>query len=147
MGNVKRIYVEKKDSFAVKARELEEDIKGYLGISGLEKVRIFIRYDVENISDEILCGHIGNFGEIDCNGEIRAFACYKVLSDFIGVYSALLFFYRAVGIEGEDAEGYAVDPRSFPGQPKQRPMGYVHTVKEAEGDYRSSFQRQLPTFI
>ncbi len=51
MGNVKRIYVEKKDSFAVKARELEEDIKGYLGISGLEKVRIFIRYDVENLSD------------------------------------------------------------------------------------------------
>ena len=50
MGNVKRIYVEKKDSFAVKARELEEDIKGYLGISGLEKVRIFIRYDVENLS-------------------------------------------------------------------------------------------------
>lgn len=52
MGNVKRIYVEKKDSFAVKAKELEEDIKGYLGISGLEKVRIFIRYDVENLSDD-----------------------------------------------------------------------------------------------
>ncbi len=52
MGNVKRIYVEKKASFAVKARELEEDIKNYLGINGLEKVRIFIRYDVENLSDE-----------------------------------------------------------------------------------------------
>lgn len=53
MGNVKRIYVEKKDSFAVKARELEEELKGYLGITGLEKVRIFIRYDVENISEAI----------------------------------------------------------------------------------------------
>ncbi|MBQ1994526.1 MAG: phosphoribosylformylglycinamidine synthase [Lachnospiraceae bacterium] len=52
MGKVKRIYVEKKDSFAVKARELEEELKGYLKINGLEKVRIFIRYDVENISDE-----------------------------------------------------------------------------------------------
>ena len=52
MANVKRIYVEKKASFAVKARELEEDIKNYLGINGLEKVRIFIRYDVENLSDE-----------------------------------------------------------------------------------------------
>ncbi|MBO5143928.1 MAG: phosphoribosylformylglycinamidine synthase [Lachnospiraceae bacterium] len=51
MGNVKRIYVEKKDSFAVKARELEEELKSYLGIAGLEKVRIFIRYDVENLSD------------------------------------------------------------------------------------------------
>ena len=53
MGNVKRIYVEKKESFAVKARELEEELKSYLGIDGLEKVRIFIRYDVENLSDEI----------------------------------------------------------------------------------------------
>ncbi|MDE7031403.1 MAG: phosphoribosylformylglycinamidine synthase, partial [Lachnospiraceae bacterium] len=51
MGNVKRIYVEKKEAFAVKARELEEELKGYLGITGLKKVRIFIRYDVENISD------------------------------------------------------------------------------------------------
>ncbi len=51
MGKVKRIYVEKKEAFAVKARELEEELKGYLGIAGLEKVRIFIRYDVENISD------------------------------------------------------------------------------------------------
>ncbi len=51
MGKVKRIYVEKKESFAVKAKELEEELKGYLGIAGLEKVRIFIRYDVENISD------------------------------------------------------------------------------------------------
>jgi phosphoribosylformylglycinamidine synthase len=52
MGNVRRIYVEKKESFAVKAKELEEELKSYLGIVGLEKVRIFIRYDVENISDE-----------------------------------------------------------------------------------------------
>ncbi|MDE7266948.1 MAG: phosphoribosylformylglycinamidine synthase, partial [Lachnospiraceae bacterium] len=53
MGNVRRIYVEKKDAFAVKARELEEELKGYLGIKGLQKVRIFIRYDVENISEDI----------------------------------------------------------------------------------------------
>ena len=51
MGNVKRIYVEKKESFAVKARELEEELKSYLGITGLKKVRIFIRYDVENLTD------------------------------------------------------------------------------------------------
>ncbi len=53
MGNVKRIYVEKKDDFAVKARELEDELKSYLGIAGLEKVRILIRYDVENISEEV----------------------------------------------------------------------------------------------
>ncbi|MCM1183286.1 MAG: phosphoribosylformylglycinamidine synthase [Roseburia sp.] len=53
MGNVRRIYVEKKDSFAVKARELEEELISYLKISGLRKLRIFIRYDVENISDAV----------------------------------------------------------------------------------------------
>ncbi len=52
MGNVRRIYVEKKEAFAVKAKELHEELKNYLGIN-IDKVRIFIRYDVENISDEI----------------------------------------------------------------------------------------------
>ncbi|MBP3420911.1 MAG: phosphoribosylformylglycinamidine synthase [Lachnospiraceae bacterium] len=53
MANVKRIYVEKKDDFAVKAKELHEELKSYLGVKGLEKVRVFIRYDVENLSDEV----------------------------------------------------------------------------------------------
>lgn len=51
MGNVKRIYVEKKKPFAVKARELKEEIQSYLNIPGVEDVRIFIRYDVENLSE------------------------------------------------------------------------------------------------
>ena len=53
MSSVKRIYVEKKKEFAVKETELKEELKSYLGIAGLEEVRIYIRYDVENISDEI----------------------------------------------------------------------------------------------
>ncbi len=53
MGNVKRIYVEKKEPFAVKARELKEELLSYLGIEGVEDVRVFIRYDVENLSDEV----------------------------------------------------------------------------------------------
>lgn len=52
MGNVKRIYVEKKAPFAVKAKELKEEIGSYLGITGVREVRVFIRYDVENISEE-----------------------------------------------------------------------------------------------
>lgn len=52
MGNVKRIYVEKKAPFAVKAKELKEEINSYLGITGVREVRVFIRYDVENISEE-----------------------------------------------------------------------------------------------
>lgn len=53
MENVRRIYVEKKEPFAVKEKELHEELKNYLGIAGLKKVRVFIRYDVENISDDI----------------------------------------------------------------------------------------------
>ncbi len=53
MSKVRRIFVEKKDAFAVKARELEEEIRSYLGISGVTGVRVLIRYDVENISEEV----------------------------------------------------------------------------------------------
>ena len=52
MGNVRRIYVEKKEPYAVKAKELHDELKNYLGID-VAKVREFIRYDVENISDEV----------------------------------------------------------------------------------------------
>lgn len=52
MGSVKRIYVEKKEPFAVKAKELKEEIQGYLNISGVKNVREFIRYDVENLSED-----------------------------------------------------------------------------------------------
>ncbi len=52
MSNVRRVYVEKKDAFAVKARELEAEIRSYLGIPGVTKVRELVRYDVENISEE-----------------------------------------------------------------------------------------------
>ena len=53
MGSVRRIYVEKKVPFAVKAKELKEELLNYLGIGNVESVRVFMRYDVENISDEI----------------------------------------------------------------------------------------------
>ena len=52
MSGVRRVYVEKKEPFAVAARQLKEDIEGFLGIEKIRGVRILIRYDVENISDE-----------------------------------------------------------------------------------------------
>ena len=52
MGMVRRIYVEKREPFAVKAKELHEEIENFLGIQA-EGVRVFIRYDVENISDAV----------------------------------------------------------------------------------------------
>ena len=51
MGQVKRIYVEKKAPYAVRAKELKEEVRQYLGITALCNVRVLIRYDVENLSD------------------------------------------------------------------------------------------------
>ena len=50
--SVRRIYVEKKKPFAVQARELKEEIGSYLGIGTVTDVRVLMRYDVENLSDE-----------------------------------------------------------------------------------------------
>ncbi len=52
MSNVKRVFVEKKGEYAVQAKGLLHEIKGYLGIKDVESVRVLIRYDVENLSDE-----------------------------------------------------------------------------------------------
>ena len=52
--------VEKKSDFAVQAKDLKHEIRSYLGIKDVEDVRVLIRYDVENISDEVF--------EKACNG-------------------------------------------------------------------------------
>ena len=44
---VRRVYVEKKPEFAVKAGELREEISSYLSISSVSDVRVLIRYDME----------------------------------------------------------------------------------------------------
>ena len=46
--SVKRVYVEKKPEFAVKAGELREEIGSYLSIDTVTGVRVLIRYDIEN---------------------------------------------------------------------------------------------------
>ena len=51
MGSVRRIYVEKKQPYAVHAKELKEEVKHYLGIKSITNVRVLIRYDVENLSE------------------------------------------------------------------------------------------------
>ncbi len=52
MSNVRRVYVEKKPAYAVAAKELQSEIKSYLGIKTVTGVRVFIRYDIENVSEE-----------------------------------------------------------------------------------------------
>ena len=50
---VKRIYVEKKADYAVRAKELLQELKEYLSLDGLKSVRVLVRYDVENVSENI----------------------------------------------------------------------------------------------
>ncbi len=52
MSNVRRIFVEKKPAFAIQAKELQSEIKSYLGIKTVTHVRVLIRYDMEHISED-----------------------------------------------------------------------------------------------
>ena len=50
MSKVRRIYVEKKDAYAVKAKDLKKQFKDYLGIKA-DNVRVLTRYDMEGVSE------------------------------------------------------------------------------------------------
>lgn len=50
---VRRIYVEKKPEYAVKARELRDEIVHFLGIKNLTGFRCLIRYDMENLKEDV----------------------------------------------------------------------------------------------
>ncbi len=110
MGNVKRIYVEKKEPFAVKARELKEEIKSYLGIEGVKEVRVLIRYDVENLSDEVF-----------------AKACKTVFSE----PPVDILYEETIDVP---ADGRAFSVEFLPGQFDQRADSAVQCVKFLKED-------------
>ena len=56
---VYRIYVEKKPSLDHEARALLGEISTFLGIEGVEKIRVFNRYDAENITEELFNYAVG----------------------------------------------------------------------------------------
>ncbi len=51
MSNVRRLYVEKKNKYAVHAHSLQAEFNSYLGID-VDNVRVLIRYDIENVSSD-----------------------------------------------------------------------------------------------
>ena len=55
---VYRIYVEKKPGLAHEASALCADVRELLGIKGLKSVRLFNRYDVENVSEELFASTV-----------------------------------------------------------------------------------------
>ncbi len=55
---VYRVYVEKRAELAHEAASLRDELTTFLGIKGLENVRLFNRYDAENIEKEVFDGCI-----------------------------------------------------------------------------------------
>lgn len=49
-----RLYVERKAGFENEAKRIYSEITGFLGIAGVTAVRYFNRYDIENVSDEVV---------------------------------------------------------------------------------------------
>ena len=52
MGEVRRVYVEKKKDYAVKAKELHASLKQYLGLD-VESVRVLVRYDIDLVNHQL----------------------------------------------------------------------------------------------
>ena len=50
---VYRIFVEKKHGLENEAKSLLSDVQSFLGITGLKAVRLFNRYDVSGISEDV----------------------------------------------------------------------------------------------
>lgn len=57
---VYRVFVEKKEAVANEAKALLSEVQTFLGIKSLEKIRIFNRYDVEGITEELFEECIGS---------------------------------------------------------------------------------------
>ena len=47
-----RVYAEKKEGYNVAAKALLSDIKNNLSIKGIEKIRIFVRYDISGVTKD-----------------------------------------------------------------------------------------------
>ena len=56
---VYRIFVEKKEGLDNEARALVAEAKNLLGIEALENIRLFNRYDAENITEELFNYAVG----------------------------------------------------------------------------------------
>ncbi|MDD3218874.1 MAG: phosphoribosylformylglycinamidine synthase [Lachnospiraceae bacterium] len=110
MSNVRRVYVEKKPNFAVKAKELKHEISSYLGIKTVTAVRVLIRYDVENISDSVFES-----------------ACKTVFSE-----PPVDDLYKEIFEMAEGAKAFSVE--FLPGQFDQRADSAVQCVKFLKED-------------
>ena len=52
--SIKRLFVEKKEGFDIEAKALMTDLIDNLGLTGLKRVRVINRYDIDGITDSEL---------------------------------------------------------------------------------------------
>lgn len=110
MSQVTRIYVEKKEQYAVRAKELQEEIEHFLEIQGIDHVRVFIRYDIENLSESTF-----------------ERACHTVFSE----PPVDELYHENVPIEGE---AYIFSVEYLPGQFDQRADSALQCVQFLQED-------------
>ncbi len=110
MSKVKRVYVEKQESYAVAAKGLAHEIRSYLGAKRLTGLRVLIRYDVENLSEDVF-----------------ADACRMVFSE-----PPVDILYEETFPMSEHERAFAVE--FLPGQFDQRADSAVQCVKFLKED-------------
>ena len=81
---VYRLFVEKKQGFLHEANGLYSDIITFLGIKGLNKVRVINRYDVENIDVDLF-----NYAKTTVFSEPQVDNCYDALDTQGGIVFAV----------------------------------------------------------
>ena len=77
-----RVYVEKKEGLDNEARSLLNDARTLLGIEGVERVRLFNRYDAEGLSEELF-----NYAKTTVFSEPQL----DTISDELGIEDATVF--------------------------------------------------------
>ena len=75
---IRRLFVEKKAEYAAQAKGLREELERYLGVEP-EGVRVLVRYDVENLSDETYAKAIAT---VDSDAQTALFKqCETILTE------------------------------------------------------------------
>ncbi len=94
MASVRRAYVEKRAGFNVEAKGLLFDLRELLGLEGLTDIRVFKRYDVENLPQDAFaaaCASVFSEPNVDevYLGELPAMKARMLCLEFLpGQYDA-----------------------------------------------------------
>ena len=149
---VYRVFVEKKEAVASEARALLSEIRTFLGIRSVEKIRIFNRYDVEGISEELFEECIGSvFSEPQVDDVYRFVgdeATFAEMGDAVfGAEAVAKYHFKKTAKELSRSEcaliaGSLPNPRKYDSKnPSYKLIKKQHRL-EREMQYIPSFPRE-----